>query len=39
MHVKVEIYTVKVDNIVIKVAYVSGNQTVVEVSRNVIDFA
>ena len=39
MHVKVEVYIVKVGNIVIKVVYVSGHQTVVEVSRNVIDFA
>ena len=32
MHVKVEVYIVKVGNIVIKVVYFSSHQAVVEVS-------
>ena len=32
MHVKVKVYTVKVNNIVIKVTRVSSHQAVVEVS-------
>lgn len=39
MHVKVEVYTVKVGDVVIKVACVSSDQAVVEVSRNVFKFA
>ena len=39
MHVKVEVYSVKVGNIVIKVVYLSSDQAVVEVSRNLFKFA